>query len=192
MAKNKVVIYNTRKGGAKIFVTDNPDDIGVFSDEVKLVNPDISYVADIPPEFWNLEDGRLMPITDEKALKERVESVSSRTLVNQFDADTKQKLSNLVEIPEVVGTLTDAMFHETSAIKDALSVLKKEMFDEIRDLNCHIESRYLSQITMHKTAIASAIDTLEKAIVKSFLWIIAFLLIILAINIWQVVVFIGK
>lgn len=185
MSKNKVVVYNTRKGGAKVFITDKPESIGVFADEIKLVNPDCSFVQDVPPELWNLENDKLMPIFDEEKIKERLANVGMRAMTNAVDQEVKENIANLVDIPERVDSLE-------SALVCAIERLKKDMYDEFRDMNMHYESRALTTNTYTQEALMRTRLELEDIAKKSLKLILGFVGLVLTINLIHLVLLFNK
>ena len=150
MTKNKVVIFDS-VGKAKVFITDDPDTVQCGDNCTKLVNPDLSYVVDIPPELWNLEGDKIVPLFDGDAIRQRLADIGVKSFTNTADAEIKKNVSKLVDIPERIDSIE-------SALVCAIERNKKEMFDEFRDINLHIESRYLLHSTNIQAAIFRATD----------------------------------
>jgi hypothetical protein len=179
MAKNKVVVFNKDTGGAKVFVTDNPDEVGVFSNEIKFINPDLSFVSDISPELWNLEGDKIVPLFDAEAIRKRMANVGVRSFTNMADAEIKKNVHKLVDIPERVDSLE-------SALVCAIERNRKDFNDEFRELNLYIETKMLGQTTILQSMIIRSIDSVSQIMqtsVKYCLWALSVIILLNLIGI---------
>jgi hypothetical protein len=179
MAKNKVVVFNKDTGGAKVFVTDNPDDVTISENETKFINPDLSFVSDISPELWNLEGDKIVPLFDAEAIRQRMASIGVRSFTNMADAEIKKNVHKLVDIPERVDSLE-------SALVCAIERHKKENADEFRELNMHLESRLLTQTTYLQSSVFRSVDALSKIMLHLTKITTIFVSILILLNLIQI------
>ncbi len=184
MIKNKVVIFNKDNGGAKVFTTENPDEVGIFPNEIKLVNPDLSFVADIPPELWNLENDKIVPLFDADAIKKRMAEIGIRSFTNQADQEVKGNIHKLVDIPERVESLEYAFF-------GALERQKKDLIEDSIELRNHITTQVGAQIKHQEVVAFEILHDLTESIEKTRKLIVGVLIgLVLAILILLVHLFI--
>ena len=157
MIKNKIVVFDKNTGRARVYVTRHPDSIVEKENEVKLINPELSYVNNVPPEFWELRpDGQIHAVFDEQVIEERLAQLKIKPFIDSASEEIKEKLVNLVNIPGVIGQLqkemvtqfldgankSDAALHESARaiqkdiehLKDALKYHVSWLSGEINEV----------------------------------------------------------
>jgi hypothetical protein len=174
MSKERVVIFDAI-GKAKVYITDAPELFACEPGQKMFINPDLSYVVDIPPELWNLEGDKIVPLFDPVAIKQRLADIGVKSFTNMADAEIKKNVSKLVDIPERIDSIE-------SALVCAIERNKKEMFDEFRDLNLHVESRYLAHSSHVQAAIFRATDEAASIMRRVSLWAVIGVSILVALN----------
>jgi hypothetical protein len=84
MTKNKIVKFID--GNARIIIC--TDLSKIVQDEFTLVNPDLSAVKGLGPEYWQLKEGKIIPVTDKK-------SVPTGAKKSQYDLIIDSRLHKL-------------------------------------------------------------------------------------------------
>ena len=118
---------------AKVFITDAPDSVAFKEDEeTKLVNPELSFVANIPPELWTQNaEGLVVPLFDEQEITKRLSDLGVKSFANHTDTKIKDNLSKLVEIPDaldsVVQNLISAESNLIEYIADSVHSINEEI-----------------------------------------------------------------
>lgn len=132
--------------GARIIITENPDAFEALPGEVKLINPELSYVKDTPPEFWFLDNvGILKPITDPEKIKEIESHKLTKSLISKQSQVVQESFSRLVEVPEALNMLTELIMEQNNDTRSYFG----SMYDKIDEkvmvyfkLSRDIEQKY--------------------------------------------------
>jgi len=71
MIEKKVVVFTTNN--ARIIPNPSPEELLRLSEFLNVaIDPDLSLVGGVPPHFWKLQDGAVLPMNDtEKTLRMR-------------------------------------------------------------------------------------------------------------------------
>lgn len=169
MTKNRVIVFDTI-GKARVFITDDPDSVIFKSGETKLVNPDLSYVQDIPPELWNLENNKVMPLFDPDAIRARLADIGVKSFTNMADAEIKKNVSKLVDIPKGLQDLDDSLNIKLSGVYEILykkiqehDTLSTERIDNAR---FDVINKVISNINHSHQLLVLELERIEKRMIK--------------------------
>lgn len=132
MTKNRVVVFD-EIGNAVVHTTDDPSSIVAREGCRVFVNPDLSYVNDIPPQLWNIEGERIVPLFGEENIRKRLANIGLKDDINRYDAKVQQDLKKLVDIP-------DSIENAKWCLIDQAAANRKEILDSISEAVA--DSRY--------------------------------------------------
>lgn len=181
MAKNKVVIFGAN--GAKVFITDNAESFSCELNERLLINPDLSYVNDVPPELWNLEGDKIVPLFGDEEIKQRLANLGVKSFSNKVDDHIKQGMSNLVDIPGKLCEYNEALklSHEmlNKKVFDSQNNLELFIDDKIYSLKLNLWDKLHSQQAMLSSSVKNINDKIEKNMSVLFWLICVWFLVIL-------------
>jgi len=108
--KSKVVLIS-KDHGAKVITTSNPESVITPAGFEKLVNPVTKMVDSLPPELWKLQDGKLLPVTEEHEVSRRMTNVTTLPhivkSVTSHDYDLAEALMIIQTLRTTESTLDD-------------------------------------------------------------------------------------
>ena len=117
--KNKVIIVNPDHG-ARIHITDDPSLFVAQPNEVLLVNPDTKLVDHFPPELWKYQDERLMPVSEDGELSQRMKRIKLIPKMVAASAEHDLNLDAALSIIEELPLRMDRLMTVLSVIDDDL------------------------------------------------------------------------
>lgn len=113
MKKDKVVIFDTLLGGAKVHINFDANEYIANEYEIVLVNPDTKAVNSLPPEFWKYENGKIVAVTDELEVSKRLLNLKTlpfiQKAVRQHGVDLSQTIDAISRIKHIEKSINGLM-----------------------------------------------------------------------------------
>jgi hypothetical protein len=154
--KHQVVKFTN--GRARIYITD--DISSITEDETTLINPDMSYVRGVAPEFWTLKDGKLWPEEDQA----KIDEIKRNAAAISAPSDLKR-----IELAQRIEQNEKAIEAQTVAFKRAIAKIDEVLNAELEQINSSIDSSKAvleERIALNKVNSNKDVDLLEEDMSK--------------------------
>lgn len=135
MSKNKVVVFDSY-GVARVFVTEDISNISQGPGEKVFINPDLSFVANHPPELWTLDSNNTIFPLEDALVEQRLNDLKSRNHIKLADFDLRDNVQILRQMAEVIA---GELQKQTQAVEAASLKTSSEVYGYLNALKDSVE-----------------------------------------------------